>query len=82
MPEENRTVYLSFYALCSTEVTFLGSATGTMFMTVTHGKIWTVFGFSMMNYQYINLLQFVLMIGVVVYMICARKYIENPSAKV
>ena len=82
MPEENRTVYLSFYALCSTAVTFLGSATGTLFMTVTHGKIWTVFGFSMMNYQYINLLQFVLMIGVVMYTICARKHIENPSAKV
>lgn len=79
MPETNRTAYNSFYALLGTIASFLGSSTGTFFMGATKGKIINFFGLDMMNYQYINLLQFALMLGIVLYIILNKKNLINKQ---
>ena len=79
MPETNRTAYNSFYALMGTIASFLGSSTGTFFMGVTKGKMLNFFGLEMMNYQYINLLQFVLMLGIVLYILLNKKNLVNKQ---
>ncbi len=79
MPETNRTAYNSFYALMGTIATFLGSSTGTFFMGATKGKTINFLGLDMMNYQYINLLQYVLMLGIVLYIILNKKNLTNKQ---
>ncbi len=79
MPETNRTAYNSFYALMGTIATFLGSSTGTFFMGATKGKIINFFGLDMMNYQYINLVQYALMLGIVLYIILNKKNLTNKQ---
>lgn len=67
MPQTSRTAYLSFYTTCSSLASMLGAYAGTQIISATDGLSLSLFGFKMINKQYINLLQFVLIVLLSVY---------------
>jgi len=77
MPDTHRTAYVSMTALCSTLVTFLGNFFGNRFMYFTRGLDITVFGQSYTNYQYINLVQMMLLLLLALYVTAAGRYLGN-----
>lgn len=79
MPEINRTAYLSFYALCTTLASFIGNILGTVFMNATNGMDITLFGTSFTNYQYLNFVQFVFIIGIAVYIAVMGKRLSGEK---
>ena len=79
MPEINRTAYLSFYALCTTLASFIGNILGTVFMNATNGMDITLFGTSFTNYQYLNFVQFIFIIGIAVYIAVMGKRLSGEK---
>ncbi len=79
MPETNRTAYLSFYSLCSTIASFLGTVCGTIFMNATYGADFTLFGLLFTNYQYLNMVQFILIIGIAAYVAIMGKRLSGEK---
>ncbi|MBR6739848.1 MAG: MFS transporter [Clostridia bacterium] len=66
MPNENRTVYLSVYTTCTSLAGMLGGFIGTQIITSTAGLSLNIFGLEAVNKQYINLLQFALVVTLAV----------------
>ena len=60
MPEENRTSYIGLFTISGIVAAFLGRLCGILFMNITDGFVLNIFGKEFVNYQYLNLLQFVL----------------------
>ena len=60
MPEENRTSYIGLFTISGIVAAFLGKLCGILFMNITDGFVLNIFGKEFVNYQYLNLLQFVL----------------------
>lgn len=79
MPETNRTAYVSCNALCSTCVSFLGNFVGTIFMKLTDGISIPFLGFDMLNYQYLNLVQMMLLIALAAYILKIGKKLTNNT---
>ena len=79
MPEINRTAYLSFYALCTTLASFIGNILGTVFMNATNGMDITLFGTPFTNYQNLNFIQFVFIIGIAVYIAVMGKRLSGEK---
>ena len=80
MPDTHRTAYVSMTALCSTLVTFLGNFFGNRFMYLTRGLDITVFGQTYLNYQYINIVQMVLLLLLALYVLAAGTYLGEKRA--
>ena len=62
MPKSNRTAYLSFYTTASSVASLLGAFVGTQIIMNTQGLKLSLFGFEMINKQYLNLIQWALII--------------------
>lgn len=77
MPDTNRTAYISISALCTTLFSFAGNFFGNRFMYFTQGYELTLFGFTMTNYQYINLLQFGGALLLACYIVLTGKILSN-----
>ncbi|MBE6541766.1 MAG: MFS transporter [Ruminococcaceae bacterium] len=77
MPETNRTAYISFYSLCTALATFLGNFLGMKFMQLTESIDITLFGFTMVNNQYMNIVQFAISMIVTVYMITVGRRVTE-----
>ena len=78
MPKHNRTSYISLFTTSGLVFSFLGTLFGMLFMTLTEGIGINLFGWNMINYQYINLLQFVLfaLLAVYAHFVC-KDYEKN-----
>ncbi len=58
MPNSEQTVYFSFCTLVRMLLSFMGNAFGTVFMKITQNVSVDLLGMNMLNYQYINIVQF------------------------
>ena len=67
MPQTHRSAYISITALGTTLATFLGTFLGDRFMHFTRGVTLPFFGMTLTNYQYINLVQMLLLLGLAAY---------------
>ena len=87
MPESGRTAYLGFYSTVNSLASVLGAYLGTLIITATPDLKLKLFGFTMVNKQYINLLQFALILGIAFYVRAlqrrdaAKETAESDKAK-
>ena len=68
MPEENRTAYFAFYSLLTTICSFIGQAIGTLFVSVSQGLRFEIFGITVVNLQFVSALAAILgvmLVGVI-----------------
>jgi len=80
MPNTNQTAYLSFYSLFTVAGTIIGNFVGIQIFALTQGKIITLFGMEMLNYQYMCILQALLVIPIAGYVIFVRhKLLKDPA---
>ena len=66
MPKSYQTAYLNLFTICGTLASFGGILFGDVFMKATEGLTLNIFGITLVNYQYLNLVQAIpmLLIGV------------------
>ena len=76
MPDNNRTAYYSIYSLLTTFVTFAATYFGSRFMYFTQGHTLNLLGMKMTNYQYINLVQFAIVMLLGGYVLLVGKKLD------
>ena len=82
MPGENRTSYISLFTISGIVAAFLGRLCGILFMNITDGFVLNIFGKEFVNYQYLNLLQFVLFTLTALYAaIIGKSFSKNKTKK-
>ena len=69
MPETNRTAYISIFTISGSVAGLLGNLTGILFMSVSEGLEYYLFGLKITNYQTLNLIQTILFLFLTVYTI-------------
>ena len=79
MPEQNRTAYLSLFSVLVQGASLLGTFVGTQFIAHTEDKVLNLFGFTMVNKQYLNLIQFALALCLVFYVRKIAKTIQEEK---
>ena len=57
LPQQNITTYLSLFSILNQGVSLLGTFLGTQFIALTENMVIEIFGFRMINKQYINMIQ-------------------------
>ncbi len=77
MPKTNQTAYLTFYSLFTACGTIIGNFLGTQIFGLTQGITMNILGFEMLNYQYINVFQGILMIMVSGYILVVRHILRK-----
>jgi len=80
MPSSNQTVYLSFSTVITSLGLILGNLVGLPLFRVTDGIVLRLFGFDMLNYQYICILQGILCMFVVCYVAVIRHVLRKDPA--
>ncbi len=79
LPPQNTTSYLSLCAILVQAVTLLGTFLGTQFIMWTDGVVLNVFGFEMVNKQYINIIQFTGLWGLIFYVLHINRKLSKEQ---
>jgi MFS family permease len=69
MPDTCRTAYMSVYSIGTMLSGLVGTFVGTLFMQFTKGIVIPIFGVPMLNYQYLNLIQALLLLALSGYIV-------------
>lgn len=81
MPETNRTAYISIFTISGSIAGLLGNLAGMLFMSISDGLEYYMFGLKITNYQTLNLIQTILFLLLAVYtIISTRTKSENNKA--
>ena len=69
MPKNYQTAYLNIFTICGTLATFGGALFGNIFMSHTEELTLNIFGITLVNYQYLNLVQAIpmLLLGAILF---------------
>ena len=73
MPETNRTAYISIFTISGSLAGLLGNLAGMLFMSVSEGLEYYLFGLKITNYQTLNLIQTILFLLLAVYTIFSTR---------
>ena len=80
MPATNQTAFCSFYSVFVSIGSLIGIFLGNQFFRLTEGRYFTMFGLTITNYQWMTMIQFVLMVMLIIYLVIIRHQLRKDPA--
>lgn len=81
MPKTDRTAYISFFTISGAVAGLLGNFAGTLFMMLSKGLEYELFGLRITNYQTLNLIQTVLFLLLAVYTVFVARDTSDQASE-